>query len=102
MENKKTTYIIVIVCLIFIVGCNNNNTSEPQEMTIEKLGLNLEALEDLKYEIHIDCEFVRDNQHNNTLSNNILSFINGTIDLCKTVFPELWEELNKTKVKEDE
>ncbi len=80
--------LIVVVLIVFL----NEFEPETEEIKLEELSVDPDIINNLKYEIHIDCEYVINN-----LNNDTMAFIPETIELCKKVFPDLIEIIYKWK-----
>lgn len=94
----KKLLLLGIVTLILVSGCSllvsenvclgsNDSRCQEQQINPEVLTINFDY--NMKYFINIDCEYVKGHQEDNTLD-----FLEGTLELCKGVYPELWEKLN--------
>ena len=80
----KIILLIGIAIILLISGCNNLPEIKLEELGV--LGVNLDIINNPKYEIFIDCEWV--NEH---LNDTTIWFPKETIELCKYAFPELYE-----------
>jgi len=76
-------------CILYdeYLKCIGDN-SEPIEINLEYFSGNFEVLEDAKYNIKIDCEWVKEH-----LNDTTIWFPNQVIKLCEYVYSDLWEEL---------
>ena len=76
----KLKIILLIGIVMVLIGCNRE-----QNINFDDLSVDTETLENLKYKIHIDCEWVKEHINDTTVW-----FPNETMDLCKYVFPDLF------------
>ena len=86
MKNKKIIFgILAIILLISIFFVLKNKTNQ-DKINPKYWVVDLEKINELKYHIEIDCSWVKE-----SLNVPTVWFPNQTIELCKYVYPDLWE-----------
>ncbi|GAG31425.1 unnamed protein product, partial [marine sediment metagenome] len=71
---------------IVLIGSYIRKTNKARNFSGDIISGDITIGSKLIHEIHIDCEWVKDHQNDITIN-----FVNGTVELCKQAFPELWE-----------